>query len=64
MADAVVRGGWRGDAAQMTDQIFLRAMEFEGHHGVSDEERADAQVIEVDIELDARPAPGGHVRRP
>ena len=36
----------------MTDQIFLRAMEFYGHHGVSDEERADAQVIEVDIELD------------
>lgn len=42
----------------MTDQIFLRAMEFEGHHGVSDEERADAQVIELDIELevDLRPA--------
>ena len=35
----------------MTDQIFLRAMEFEGRHGVSDEERADAQVIELDIEL-------------
>ena len=42
----------------MSDTIFLRAMEFEGRHGVSDEERADAQVIEVDIEyeLDLRPA--------
>lgn len=42
----------------MSDQIFLRAMEFAGHHGVSDEERADAQAIEVDIELqlDLRPA--------
>jgi dihydroneopterin aldolase len=42
----------------MSDQILLRAMEFAGHHGVSDEERADAQVIEVDIELqlDLRPA--------
>lgn len=36
----------------MSDTIFLRAMEFEGHHGVSDEERADPQVIELDIELD------------
>jgi dihydroneopterin aldolase len=26
-------------------------MEFEGHHGVSDEERADPQVIELDLEL-------------
>ena len=42
----------------MSDQILLRAMEFAGHHGVSDEERADAQLIEVDIELqiDLRPA--------
>ena len=42
----------------MSDTIFLRSMEFEGRHGVSDEERADAQVIEVDIEyeLDLRPA--------
>ena len=42
----------------MTDQIFLRTMEFEGHHGVSDEERADPQVIELDVEfeLDLRPA--------
>ena len=42
----------------MSDQILLRAMEFAGHHGVSDEERADEQMIEVDIELqlDLRPA--------
>lgn len=35
----------------MTDQIFLRGMEFEGRHGVSDAERADYQTIELDIEL-------------
>ena len=36
----------------MSDQIFLRAMEFTGRHGVSDDERADEQLIEVDIVLD------------
>ena len=42
----------------MSDAIFLRSMEFEGHHGVSDDERAEAQVIELDVEyeLDLRPA--------
>ena len=35
----------------MTDQIFLERMEFEGRHGVPDEERAEPQVIELDIEL-------------
>lgn len=42
----------------MSDQIVLRAMEFEGRHGVSQEERADPQVIELDVELelDLRPA--------
>jgi dihydroneopterin aldolase len=42
----------------VSDRIFLRGMEFEGRHGFSDEERADAQVIELDIELelDLRPA--------
>jgi 7,8-dihydroneopterin aldolase/epimerase/oxygenase len=42
----------------MSDTVFLRAMEFEGRHGVSDEERADTQVLELDIdyELDLRPA--------
>ena len=43
----------------MSDQIFLRAMEFAGHHGVSDEERADAQLIEVDIELHLDLEPAG-----
>jgi dihydroneopterin aldolase len=38
-------------ATTMTDSIFLKSMEFAGHHGVSDDERADAQVIELDIEL-------------
>jgi len=27
-------------------------MEFEGHHGVSDDERAEAQVIELDVEYE------------
>jgi dihydroneopterin aldolase len=36
----------------MSDQVLLHAMEFEGRHGVSDDERAEAQSIEIDIELD------------
>ena len=36
----------------MTDQILLRGMAFEGRHGVSDEERADPQVIELDLVTD------------
>jgi 7,8-dihydroneopterin aldolase/epimerase/oxygenase len=36
----------------VSDRIFLSAMEFAGRHGVSDDERADEQLIEVDIELD------------
>ena len=35
----------------MTDRIFLRAMEFEGRHGVGDAERAEPQTIELDVEL-------------
>jgi|AP12_2_1047962.scaffolds.fasta_scaffold18972_2 7,8-dihydroneopterin aldolase/epimerase/oxygenase len=35
----------------MSDCIFLRGMEFAGRHGVSDEERSEAQVIELDVEL-------------
>jgi dihydroneopterin aldolase len=35
----------------MSDRIFLRRMEFEGRHGVSDEERSEAQLIEVDVDL-------------
>ena len=43
----------------MSDQVFLRGMEFEGRHGVSEEERADAQVIELDIDLDLDLRPAG-----
>jgi len=35
----------------MNDQIFLRRMEFEGRHGVTEEERAQPQTIELDVEL-------------
>lgn len=37
----------------MPDRILLSAMRFEGHHGVSDEERRLPQPIEVDLELEA-----------
>lgn len=37
----------------MSDAIFLHAMEFAGHHGVSEDERADPQLLELDIELEA-----------
>ena len=42
----------------MTDRIVLQGMTFLGRHGVGEEERADAQEIELDveIELDLRPA--------
>jgi 7,8-dihydroneopterin aldolase/epimerase/oxygenase len=42
----------------MSDRIYLHEMVFMGHHGVTDEERAEAQQIEVDldVELDLRPA--------
>lgn len=33
----------------MTDRITLQAMRFEGHHGVSEEERAFPQPLEVDL---------------
>lgn len=35
----------------MTDRIVLARMEFEGRHGVGDEEREFPQVIEIDVEL-------------
>lgn len=35
----------------MPDRISLMAMEFEGHHGVGDEERASLQTLELDVEL-------------
>lgn len=42
----------------MSDRIFLTGMVFAGRHGVTDEERAEYQQIEVDLEvtLDLRPA--------
>jgi dihydroneopterin aldolase len=42
----------------VTDRIVLAAMRFQGHHGVTAEERAEAQPIEVDVEmaLDLQPA--------
>jgi len=42
----------------MSDRILLEAMRFQGHHGVTAEERAEAQPIEVDVELalDLQPA--------
>ena len=43
----------------MTDRIVLAQMEFFGRHGVSDEERAEPQQIDVDVELEADLAPAG-----
>lgn len=42
----------------MTDRIILSKLVFEGRHGVTDGERAQAQPFEVDVEihLDTRPA--------
>ena len=33
------------------DRILLSNLRFRGHHGVTDEEQAAAQAIEVDVEL-------------
>jgi 7,8-dihydroneopterin aldolase/epimerase/oxygenase len=35
----------------MSDRVLLSAMRFEGRHGVTAEERAEPQPIEVDVEL-------------
>ena len=35
----------------MSDRITLSAMRFEGHHGVSEEERFLPQPLEVDLEV-------------
>jgi dihydroneopterin aldolase len=43
----------------MTDRIVLRAMEFDGHHGVTDLERSRPQPFEVDVELGLGLAPAG-----
>jgi dihydroneopterin aldolase len=42
----------------MADRIVLRSMEFQGHHGVSAEERSLPQqiVVDVDLTLDLRAA--------
>ncbi len=42
----------------MTDRISLRGLRVHGHHGVYPEERARGQdfVVDVDLELDLRPA--------
>ena len=37
----------------MSDRITLSAMRFEGHHGVSEEERFLPQPLEVDLEVEA-----------
>jgi dihydroneopterin aldolase len=44
----------------MNDQIFLRRMEFEGRHGVTEEERAEPQTIELDVELRLDLRAAGH----
>lgn len=36
----------------MTDRIRLHGMHFEGHHGVSDEERELPQELQVDLEVE------------
>ena len=43
----------------MSDRILLRAMAFEGRHGVSEEERAEPQLIEVDVEIESDLRPAG-----
>lgn len=35
----------------MSDRILLQAMEFEGRHGVGEEERSEPQLIELDVEM-------------
>lgn len=35
-----------------SDRILLRGMRFAGHHGASDEERSQPQLLEVDLELE------------
>jgi dihydroneopterin aldolase len=43
----------------MTDRITLQAMRFEGHHGVSADERAFPQPLEVDLVVEADLARAG-----
>ena len=37
----------------MSDAIYLRGMEFEGRHGVGEDERSLPQTIELDVEITA-----------
>ena len=50
MADAIVRHGSRRRSVAMSDAIFLRGMAFEGRHGVTEAERAEPQLIEIDVD--------------
>ena len=43
----------------MTDRIMLSTMRFEGHHGVSEEERLSPQPLEVDLVVEADLAKAG-----
>jgi dihydroneopterin aldolase len=43
----------------MSDQVLLHGMEFEGSHGVSEAERAEPQLIELDVEIEADLRPAG-----
>jgi 7,8-dihydroneopterin aldolase/epimerase/oxygenase len=43
----------------MSDRIFLHEMSFVGRHGVTDEERAEPQQIDVDVEVALDLAPAG-----
>ena len=45
--------------SRMSDRITLSGMRFEGHHGVSEEERMLAQPLEVDLEVEADLARAG-----
>jgi dihydroneopterin aldolase len=44
---------WRGD------RIELAGLRFDGHHGVTEQERAMAQAFEVDVTLGVALAPAG-----
>ncbi|CAN5591651.1 dihydroneopterin aldolase [soil metagenome] len=43
----------------MTDRIYLDEMDFFGRHGVTDDERAEAQQIQVHLEATLDLAPAG-----
>jgi dihydroneopterin aldolase len=43
----------------VNDRILLKGMRFDGSHGVSDDERAFPQVIEVDLEVETDLARAG-----